>query len=222
MLYVVRSVHIAIGLFFIGSIAYIYYTAFARIDNPLLTILTIALLIEGSILYLNRGVCPLTPLHNRYGDDKGFFGLFLPPEWVPWSSPVLAGVAFLGLILHLFIPAYPEAVQGRWDLQKYGCDRKVLRCLGGMQISPEGLYLPSPSLSNDQLDDTQRAAIENTPLHLYFRNDNLASVDGHLAEYRFHNDILIWSGREFMVRLPKNDRLQLETGPGYFSVYQRY
>lgn len=101
MLLIVRIIHSFFALTFLGSIAFLYYCIITGTPSPWLLPITAILLIEGVILLLNNGKCPLDPLHHKYGDDKGFFGMFLPPKTLPYVLPVLFIVTILGFVLLL-------------------------------------------------------------------------------------------------------------------------
>ena len=85
MLLVIRIVHAGFALLFIACIIFIYYCAITRLASPWLYPATIILLIEGIAVGLNKGDCPLGPIHLRYGDDKGFLDYSCPQESYPMS-----------------------------------------------------------------------------------------------------------------------------------------
>jgi hypothetical protein len=62
----------------------------------------LAVILEGFLLWLNKGKCPLTSLQKKLGDDKGFFDLFLPPALLPFVIPFFAFLTFLAIILLIF------------------------------------------------------------------------------------------------------------------------
>ena len=99
MLLILRIVHASFALLFITCIIFVYYCALTRLASPWLYPAIILLLIEGIALWMNKGNCPLEPIHLRYGDDKGFFGLFLPAKLLPYVIPGLAVIAAVGLLL---------------------------------------------------------------------------------------------------------------------------
>lgn len=208
MLFIVRLVHSAIALFFIGSVLFIYYDTLARIDSPLLVPLVFLLLIEGGVLVLNKGKCPLTPLHNRYGDDKGFFGLFLPPHLAKKAPKFIAAVGFFGLFLHLVTPSIPQSIKGKWSLQKHGCNAALTICAGDQEAN---------------LNPEQLMEASTTPLYLYFRIDSLATIDGETAPYRFEGTNLITQRGEYSVSmpLPENNTLILKSPANIYHIYRR-
>jgi hypothetical protein len=58
-----------------------------------------ALSLEGLLVVLSRGNCPLGPLFRRLGDEKPFFALLLPPRAAKLAVPVLAAVTIVGVVL---------------------------------------------------------------------------------------------------------------------------
>lgn len=78
MIVVARSIHTLIALIMFASMAVVYYSAISETYDILLYLASGALLIEGIVITLNKGDCPLSYLQRKYGDDKAFFELFLP------------------------------------------------------------------------------------------------------------------------------------------------
>jgi hypothetical protein len=99
MLLIVRIIHSFFAVTFLGGIAFLYYCILTGKPSPWLLPVTAVLLIEGVILLLNNGKCPLEPLHHKYGDDKGFFGMFLPERVLPYVLPVLFVVTIFAFLL---------------------------------------------------------------------------------------------------------------------------
>jgi len=94
-----RIIHVVIGLFFISCLAYLFISAF----RPDITFWTyfcfISIILEGLLLFANKGECPLTLFQNRLGDNKGFFDLFLPGKALPFVIPVFSILTTLAAIL---------------------------------------------------------------------------------------------------------------------------
>lgn len=102
MILLVRTVHGLITLIFLSCIFYIYYAAFTNSRSLLAYIAVALIVIEGIVVSLNGGNCPLGVIHSKVGDDKAFFELFLPKRQAKMAVPFLGFVAFLG-ILFLFL-----------------------------------------------------------------------------------------------------------------------
>lgn len=99
MVILIRTVHGLLSAFFLACVAYVYYAAIADIESPLVYAAGAALVIEGAIVLFNGGNCPLGAVHRRYGDDKAFFELLLPPRTAKLAVPVLGAVTVIGIIL---------------------------------------------------------------------------------------------------------------------------
>lgn len=94
-----RVGHGLISLLFLLCIAAIYLGAWrSRVD--LVTIAALAALsVEGVLVAVSGGNCPLGPLLRRLGDETPFFELFLSPRAAKLAVPILAAVSVLGAIL---------------------------------------------------------------------------------------------------------------------------
>ncbi len=97
-----RTIHGLITFYFVTCIVWIYYSAIINRPNMLAYIAAVSLFLEGLVVMLNHGNCPLGPIHHRLGDDKTFFELFLPKRIAKKSIPVLGTISLVGIIL-LFV-----------------------------------------------------------------------------------------------------------------------
>jgi hypothetical protein len=102
MILLVRSFHSLFALLFLSCIAYIYYCALTNRRDGWLWFAVGTLLLEGGVVWMNHGDCPLGPLHHRYGDDKAFFELFMPKRAAKLAIPFFSVVTVLGIAL-LFV-----------------------------------------------------------------------------------------------------------------------
>src|SRR6266542_4713080 len=75
-----RIAHGVISLLFLSCIAAIYLGAWAGKADAVTIAALAALCVEGGLVILSRGTCPLGPMLRRLGDEKPFFELFLPPR----------------------------------------------------------------------------------------------------------------------------------------------
>ena len=112
MIALVRLVHGLISLFFLACIAYVYRAGIQRRRGPLVVAAIAALTVEGAVVGVNGGDCPLGGVHHRVGDDRTFFELFMPPRLAKAAVPVLGGVAAVGFLLVLARPPRPPALTG--------------------------------------------------------------------------------------------------------------
>jgi hypothetical protein len=94
-----RVGHGLISLLFLLCIAAVYLGAWRGKADVVTVVALASLCVEGALVALNGGNCPLGPLFRRIGDEKPFFELFLPPRAAKLAVPILAGVSALGAIL---------------------------------------------------------------------------------------------------------------------------
>ena len=97
----IKVLHGLLSAFFIACITYVYYAGITRSTSPFVFIAVAALLLEGTIVLLNRGDCPLGAVHRRLGDEKRFFELFLPGRAAAVAVPFFAAVTAVGLLILL-------------------------------------------------------------------------------------------------------------------------
>jgi len=102
-LFLIRLFHTFIIVGMATFILYVFYAGATGIKGHFLTLSIIAVVIEGIILLLNKGQCPLTKLAVKYGDNhKRFFDSFLPKRLTPFVVPGLTIIFVIGLVLVLF------------------------------------------------------------------------------------------------------------------------
>lgn len=101
MILLIRFIHILTGIFFIVCLGYIYFAIFFSTINSWVYYALGFIILEGFILWLNKGNCPLTTLQRKLGDTKGFFDLFLPPPFLPFVVPVFSALTIIAVILIL-------------------------------------------------------------------------------------------------------------------------
>ena len=97
---ILRIVHGIITVFFGLCIIQIYYSFFTYTRSILLYGALIAVYAEAFVVFvLNRGNCPMSYIHRKFGDDKYFFELFFPNEIAKKVIPIVAVIAFIGTVL---------------------------------------------------------------------------------------------------------------------------
>ncbi len=102
MVILIRTLHGVITFVFLSCIFYIYYSGITN-KVGFLTYIAIGLIIlEGAVVSLNGGNCPLGAVHHKYGDDKAFFELFLPIKVAKKAVPFLGIVAAIGVLFVIF------------------------------------------------------------------------------------------------------------------------
>jgi hypothetical protein len=94
-----RAGHGIIAAGFLGSIAYVWWCAITGRRDVWLRRAIAALSLEGLVVGLNHGDCPLGPLGDRVGDPVPLFELVLSPRAAKRAIPVLGAVTGAGLVL---------------------------------------------------------------------------------------------------------------------------
>jgi hypothetical protein len=98
----IRAVHTAIFFAELASILWLVVTGLVGRRDRSVAVAALAVAGEGAVFVANRGVCPLTPLAERYGASRGSVSdIFLPDSvarTIPWWSSALV---VLGAVLHL-------------------------------------------------------------------------------------------------------------------------
>ena len=100
-----RVAHALIALGFLSAIGYVWWCAITGRRGRRLHLAVAALTLEGSVVAVNNGDCPLGPLQERVGDPVPLFELVLPPRAARLAVPVLGLVAATGAVLALVRPA---------------------------------------------------------------------------------------------------------------------
>lgn len=98
-IYIVRFIHALVATFFICCIAILYVVALSEKSYPWVAWIVVVMLLEGLILAINRGNCPLSFFHRKYGDNEKFYNLFLPEKIAPYATHVLGVLTVIGIIL---------------------------------------------------------------------------------------------------------------------------
>jgi hypothetical protein len=99
MIWLIRIIHALIVFLFIAFIAVVYHRGITKNIDAWFYIASVAIAIEGILVILNRWDCPLTFIHKRYGDNKGFFGLFMPDDMARHTIKLFAVIAVIGYII---------------------------------------------------------------------------------------------------------------------------
>ena len=102
-LFWIRLFHTFIIVAMTTCILYVFYAGLSGVKGTFLTISIIAVVVEGLVLLLNKGQCPLTKLAVKYGDTyERFYDSFLPKKYTPFVVPGLTLIFIIGLVLVLF------------------------------------------------------------------------------------------------------------------------
>src|SRR3990172_10799944 len=96
MVYLLRTIHVALGSFFAVCVIYLYYVVFTvtQISSTVWGA-TVALVGETVVFAVSGGVCPVSSWQRKYGDQKGLLGLFLP---IHLARAVFPAVLVIGAV----------------------------------------------------------------------------------------------------------------------------
>ena len=101
-LFWIRLFHTVIIAGMTTFILYVFYAGLSGTRGNFLIVSITAVVIEGIVLLLNKGQCPLTKWAIKYGDNhKRFFDSFLPKRITPFVVPGLTVIFLVGLVLVL-------------------------------------------------------------------------------------------------------------------------
>lgn len=102
MVVLIRSVHGLITVYFLSCIGLIYFFAFTNAHSVLAWVAVASIVVEGVVVSLNHGDCPLGKLHNQFGDQKAFFELFVPSAVAKRAVPFFGLVSAVGILALLW------------------------------------------------------------------------------------------------------------------------
>jgi len=102
-LFLIKIVHTLIWGFFVLVIGYILYSGFFDEVSVLVWIAIGLIILEGVILMLNNGSCPLTPIAARYTSQRdASFDIFLP-NWLARNNKIIFGsIGLLGVVIVIY------------------------------------------------------------------------------------------------------------------------
>ena len=100
---IIKLIHTIVWLIFVIAIVYVCYAGAFNKINRTVWFCTGAVLLEGIVLLINKGKCPLTSLAGKYTNNRSAnFDIFLP-EWLAKHNKILFSSLFLvGLSLVLW------------------------------------------------------------------------------------------------------------------------
>lgn len=102
-LFLIKLLHTLIWTFFVSVIGYILYAGISDEVGVSVWIAIGLILLEGIVLLINQGKCPLTPLAARYtnsSDDN--FDIFLP-NWLARNNKIIFSlIYFFGVVLVIY------------------------------------------------------------------------------------------------------------------------
>lgn len=98
----IKLLHTAIWVFFVIVIGYVVYAGICDVRGPLVWAAVILVIMEGVILKLNDGKCPLTSIAAQYTDRReDNFDIYLPNWLAKYNKRIFTTVFAAGFILVL-------------------------------------------------------------------------------------------------------------------------
>ena len=102
-LLLIKLLHTLIWMFYVAVIFYIVYAGAFDILNSFVWIAIGLVILEGVVLLFNKRRCPLTPIAERYTNNKNDnFDIFLP-NWLARHNKLIFTTIFLiGLLIIVY------------------------------------------------------------------------------------------------------------------------
>lgn len=107
ILFFIKLIHTLIWAFFVFAIGYILYAGVFDVLDVRVAAALALIVVEGIVLKLNHGSCPLTPIaarHTASRDDN--FDIFLP-HWLAKHNKSIFGTISLvgaGIVFYRLLP----------------------------------------------------------------------------------------------------------------------
>lgn len=102
-LVLIKSIHTLIWAIMVSIIAYVVYSGVSG-DITIYSWLAVgAVIVEGLVLWLFKGKCPLTVWASNYSDSqKDNFDIYLPEWLAKYNKLIFTTVFVVGLVLMLW------------------------------------------------------------------------------------------------------------------------
>ena len=101
-LVIIKTLHTAIWVFFNTVLFYLFYSVINNVITKWLWICIGIIVMEGLVLLIFKGMCPLTLVAQKYSDSsKDNFDIYLP-NWLARYNKLIYSI-FFGLIVILLI-----------------------------------------------------------------------------------------------------------------------
>lgn len=102
-LVLVKSIHTLIWMVMVCIIGYVVYSGVSGNITVYSWLAVAAVIVEGLVLWLFKGKCPLTVWASNYSDSqKDNFDIYLPEWLAKYNKLIFTTVFALGLILMLW------------------------------------------------------------------------------------------------------------------------
>jgi hypothetical protein len=104
ILFLIKLIHTIVWTLFVFIIFYILYAGIANEINIYVYIAIASIIIEGLVLMINQGKCPLTNVARKYIDDdsKDNFDIFLPNWLAKHNKIIFTSIFLVGTFLVLY------------------------------------------------------------------------------------------------------------------------
>lgn len=103
MLFKIKVLHTVIWAFFVLTILYILYAGIMNRISPLLWIAISLIIVEGIILLIDGGRCPLTRLGEEYTNKTDIgFDIFLPKWVAKYNKTIFTTLYCIGVIIVIY------------------------------------------------------------------------------------------------------------------------
>ncbi len=101
-LFLIKAIHTLIWLVLGSAVLYVLWSGLSGNINRWSWICVLAIIVEGGILLLFRGSCPLTVVARKYSSStKANFDIFLPELLAKYNQLLFGTLFTLGLLLML-------------------------------------------------------------------------------------------------------------------------
>jgi hypothetical protein len=101
-LWVIRASHSAVFLVMLSAIVWLVVSGARGRRDRTVAVAGGLVAIESAVFVLNDGVCPLTPLAERHGAERGGVSDIFLPDALARTIPIWAtGLVLLGISLHV-------------------------------------------------------------------------------------------------------------------------
>ncbi len=102
-LFRIKLIHTAIWLVLAPVVLYVLWSGITGNVTIYSWLAVAAIIIEGGVLLLFKGSCPLTVMARRYSDStKDNFDIFLPNWLAKYNKTIFTSLFAIGLILMLY------------------------------------------------------------------------------------------------------------------------
>ena len=99
----VKVLHTAVWAFFNAVLIYLFYAVLTQQVGTLFWVGVGFIILECTVLVINKWTCPLTPIARRYSDSqKHNFDIYLP-EWLAEHNKTIYTILVVILIILYFI-----------------------------------------------------------------------------------------------------------------------